>query len=774
MEQSVVTANDFIWSSAWSDTNDQVPTFVYFRKQIIVNEIPKQWNIRISADNRYKLYINQHFVTEGPIKGDKQTWYYDTINISPFMRVGVNVISVVVLRYPTELNLRNHSLFRTKYPFLYVSDDYKQISSSFGWKCKIASDITLTKEKFIPAPLHINENATTSQQFFGWQSIAFNDQGWDEPCSYEEGDFNKAISPYNLLPSNIPNQQHSDHNFEDVYHIRRPQNDIEVYRGWSGLIEKDVPTVIPANVKQIVELDAGELMTGYLKFAFEGGTKAEITITCAESYGQKNPAELLPVKGDRTDCQNGTIFGNEDHYYVGGYGSRELAEVYETFWFRTFRYVKLEIRTGEEPLKLKQLSYISTGYPLDVKMQVRTDNSELNSIWDISLRTLKRCMHETYMDCPYYEQLQYTMDSRSEILFTYNISGDDRLARRCIDDFARTQRYDGMLQASAPSIRPNIIPGFSIYYIMMIYDHMMYFGDKKLVQQYYPVIEKILNFFRTHINDMGLVENLGGLHKDNKYWSFIDWTPEWQQTEGVPTAIKDGPLTMESLLFIYGLQHAQKIAHFLNKISDEREFIELSESVKEAVNKYCYRDGLYRDGPTNNNVCVHTQVFAILGDVVTNVKSAQKLLYDTVSNSAYPQCSVSMSYYLFRAFEKVGIYNETSKLWAPWRKMLHDNLTTCVENYTDQRSDCHAWGSIALYELPIVMLGIHPTAPGFKSARINPIFVDCSYARGGLMTHFGPIICDFRLSNGQVLGEVSIPKEINEVNIDSENIIRKT
>ncbi len=70
-----------------------------------------------------------------------------------------------------------------------------------------------------------------------------------------------------------------------------------------------------------------------------------------------------------------------------------------------------------EPLALRALNYEETGYPLEVKTAVETSDPSLSAIWDISLRTLRHCMHETYMDCPFYEQLQYTMDTRSEILY---------------------------------------------------------------------------------------------------------------------------------------------------------------------------------------------------------------------------------------------------------------------------------------------------------------------------------------------------------------------
>ena len=98
------------------------------------------------------------------------------------------------------------------------------------------------------------------------------------------------------------------------------------------------------------------------------------------------------------------------------------------------------------------------------------------------------------MDCPFYEQLQYAQDARAEALFTYMVSADDRLARQCMEDLRCAQRSDGLIPACAPSVWDNVIPGFSIYYILMVHDHMMYFGDQDFVKQHMFAIERILEF----------------------------------------------------------------------------------------------------------------------------------------------------------------------------------------------------------------------------------------------------------------------------------------
>ena len=226
-------------------------------------------------------------------------------------------------------------------------------------------------------------------------------------------------------------------------------------------------------------------MTGYLSLQLKGGAGASIALQ-SEAYVSPDKTVvnglIIPVKGDRTDAKSGYLDGFSDFYHVAGYGRKGQEEVYETFWFRTFRFIRLEITTGSEPLILSKFDYQETGYPLMVKTEVETSDKTLNQIWNLSERTLRRCMHETYEDCPFYEQLEYIMDTRAQILYTYTISGDDCLARNAIRHF-RNSQLKMELNVAYPSYEKNVIPGFSIYYILMVYDHMMYFDDQKLLEE---------------------------------------------------------------------------------------------------------------------------------------------------------------------------------------------------------------------------------------------------------------------------------------------------
>ena len=67
------------------------------------------------------------------------------------------------------------------------------------------------------------------------------------------------------------------------------------------------------------------------------------------------------------------------------------------------------------------------------------------------------------------------------------ISADDRLARQAMEAFRRSQRPDGLINADTPTVKSNVIPAFSIYYLLMVHDHMMYLGDKALPESIFEL-----------------------------------------------------------------------------------------------------------------------------------------------------------------------------------------------------------------------------------------------------------------------------------------------
>ena len=738
--------SNWIWIPSWSDEDKKNPRTVLFRKNIKLTEIPQKAELEISADTRYKLYINNDLVEVGPSKGDKSIWFKDHLDITRHLKKGTNILAVIVLRYPENPMDGNHGMFRTATPGLYVKGkittaDAQEISldADASWKCKINKNVSFVREEERFAPLIVHENTSGNAEIFGWKTSEYDDSKWESAKPYINVEIHQAVSPGNLQERTIPYMYRKDHRFTDIMAVSKSVHSQEK---WQEFIEGKTALEIPSDTEEIVEISAGEEMTGYISLVLSVGKSADITLTYAEAYVQEEHVgpDHVALKKDRLDQKNGHLEGYQDNYHVAGLGTQDEPEIYEPFWFRTFRFVQLHIKTGAEPLTLQHFDYQETGYPLEVSTSVKTSDESLSDIWEISERTLRRCMHETYEDCPYYEQLQYVMDSRTQILYTYSVSADDRLARKCIDDLARAQRYDGLLNCSYPNCNPNIIPGFSIYYILMIYDHMMYFGDRKLVEKYMPTVERILQFFEEHLSEKGYVGKTGGLIMEEAFWSFIDWAQEWNPTSGMPPAGLKGPITMESLLYIYGLQHAAKLAEYLGRKDEASQFTERAVKAQNAVRTYCVNtDGMVQDGPGVEEYSQHCQVFACLTDTIDTDQARVNILRTIEEKDHFAQCTVAMRFYLFRALEKTDLYAYTDQYWEAWRTMIKNHCTTCVESEAYARSECHAWGSLALYELPGTILGVRPAAPGYEKIEIRPVSGYLKEAEGTVKTPKGMI-----------------------------------
>lgn len=748
---------NWIWGADWQRDQEKAQVGL-FRKKFFVEDVQQDFIIQISAESRYKLYVNEKLVSIGPAKGDREVWFLDEVNIKGMLKKGENILAAEVLHYPVN-GWGNHSIFRTITPGLYIQEKSGQITADETWKCFLVRDFRIVSEFPWYSQLQILEKKRGDAQLTGWKKSVYDDSKWDNASCYKKDQISRLVSPGNLQKRQIPLMNVIPRKFVSV--IKRTEEDIK-FDLWNQLLKGKKEICIKPHTHQVIEIDAGELMCGFISLRMKQGKGCEIRLLTSEGYVSELPEKIggFAKKGDRTDWVHGKLCGFTDTYFVAGNGSDQLIESYEPFWFRTFRYIQLDIYTADEPLILSGLDYCETGYPLEVISKIKTSDSSLEDIWEISLRSLKRCMQETYTDCPFYEQLQYAMDARSQILYTYAIAGDDRLARQCMNDFKRSQRADGTLNSCYPDTEPNVIPTFSIYYILMIHDFMLYYGDKKFIAEHLGCMDNILNYFAEHLEERGLVGKIGGKLTERGYWSFIDWAPQWEATTGMPDAGLTGPITMESFLYIYGLMHAAEIMEYMDRKDAAREYKNRAENVRAAINKFCRdQNGVYLDGPDLKKYSQHCQVFALLTESVSIEKGRKILLQTLKDTERYAPCSVAMAFYLFRALEMTNLYEKTDLLWNTWRKMLQKHLTTCVENMVDERSDCHAWGAVILYEMPAVILGVRPCAPAYQKVLIHPIPGYLKWAEGEVVTPHGNIKIFWKKEkNGKMELEYEIPK----------------
>ena len=88
----------------------------------------------MSADNRYKLFVNGQLVSFGPARGDIFHWNYETVDLAPHLQMGKNVIAAVVWNYG-DLRPEAQISYQTGFIMQGDSTNEKIINTDKTWKC---------------------------------------------------------------------------------------------------------------------------------------------------------------------------------------------------------------------------------------------------------------------------------------------------------------------------------------------------------------------------------------------------------------------------------------------------------------------------------------------------------------------------------------------------------------------------------------------------------------------------------------------------------------
>lgn len=704
---------------------------VAFRKRFVLEQIPETYPVEVCADSRYVLLVNGKYVAAGPARGKASERYLDTIDLAPYLHLGENILYAEAVHYAETPLTRNTfsggpiSVETTAVGgFLLKDSGALELSTDVDWECGAVEGHSFIKcsEDFIYLG-YTDQRDYRCKTVFHPAAVRYNSE------LYIMGGL---ANIWTLSPRPIPLPYEQQERFIGAKYCVGIEEQVAQL-----LLKSDTPVVVPPHTAVRFLADPGLYKTAFPYATLEGGAGAELRFRYTEKFKDKHLQDYL----------NSGSFPDElmDVFVLDGQ-NREI----RPFLYRAFRYIVVEIQTKDEPLVLSALGCYRTGYPLSVTGRYTASEQTYTEVWKTSLNTLECCMYETYMDCPYYEQMQYAMDTFLEILYTFQVSADDRLARKAIDDFARSQLYTGMFPCTAPSGFTQIIPGFSIYWILMLHTHYRYFGDTAFIARYVPELEKLLSFYVQHISsETGLIENTG-------YWQFVDWVNEWER--GCPSGKEDNYIY--SMMISFAFRLASDLYAVLGDLLRSHTYMTYADSLNVCLNLCAWDENeqLYLDAPDSKMHSQHAQLWAVLADVCTGQRTVD-ILKKTL-DGPYSKVSYCMSYFLFRALEKVGLYEHTRELLVQWQQFVTDGATTYPEDPVTQRSECHAWGSVPLYDFAACHLGVTPLKEGYAEVGIQPKALWLNWCKGTVATCKGDINVSWTMEQGVFSISVSLPQEM--------------
>ena len=670
----------------------------YFKKEYTVTELQPSI-LNIFADSRYKLYVNGQLTAVGPCRASSEVRYYDAVDITKHLRVGANQIEIHVLQLACSLHEGNYifleSVMRSGNLALCVWGNCGNCSvqSDSGWLVAKEEGLTFFREKKYP-----NYNVAVLSERI--------DARYRTDLRFAPAIEGRGIYCYDEAVGSFP---------ELAFSVKK--SPIPMMFFTPAVLTEIRPGVY----------DAGALTCGYVRLRCSG--KGRLHITYAESMSFVEDGQTIKRK---RDDENGMILGDSDEITVDG------SCTFEPYWMRTFRYI--EVKT-EGDIRIDRFDYLETGYPLTASRNYDFGNEKDNKLFEISVNTLKRCMHETYTDCPYYEQLQYTMDTYSQILFTYQLTTDRALAEKAIDDFAASYRVGGLTQSRFPVITAQYIPGFSLFFVLMVYEHARRFGDLTFLRKYLHIADGVVDWFVQRLQNYMVPRSA--------LWDFVDWSEEYDNG-CIPSK---EPIAVYSLMLAYTLEKLSYLHRLLGNTADP--YNDLAAKIKASVKALCYDEacGLYADAPDKAHFSQHPQIWAVLCGIEVG-QAAKELL---IRSSSLKNTITSAYMYLYlRALEMAGIYEESETTMDKLRKLVDLGCTSTPETlFEKNRSECHAWSAVAIYEFTAKVLGV-TYCDG--QIRIAPYIKGRSHAKGAVATPAGMVLCQWEKSGDRFSIHIQLPE----------------
>ncbi len=421
-------------------------------------------------------------------------------------------------------------------------------------------------------------------------------------------------------------------------------------------------------------IDLGEETVGFLDLEFVSPAEQDILI----SYGEHLVDGKVPrVIGERDFSVEFRARKGENDYLNP---FRRLAG----------RYLQVEC---EFPL---EVSYIGIR-PTDRRVIVNKKNFEdplLQKIYDVSVNTLKKCMHEHYEDCPWREQAMYILDSRNQMLCGYYAFKGYSYQRENLLFISKGQRADGLMSLCFPAGEDISIPFFSLAYFLQVAEYIQHTKDASVLPKVKPVLDRIRKAFEDRRDETGLVPNFPSPH-----WNFYEWS-EHSNNEPEKRITQEGTYEFQydlilNCMYVMACNAYEKL--YGDKIN--------TDSVLAAIHKTFYNaeKGLYK-------LSTHGEAYSQLGNslaILVGLGDAD-LAHRIVTDKSLIPVTLSMNTFYYDALLSFGDKYSTFVIEDIKRKygnMLDQGATTFWEtekgweDFEGAGSLCHGWSAIPVYYL---------------------------------------------------------------------------
>ncbi len=736
------------WNAGWI-WHAQAPVknaWVLFRSEFELDS-PEAATLFISADTRYRVWINGKLIGDGPIQSQPYHQYYDERDIAEHVNAGSNCIAVVVNHQGVQASTRGGLLAEV------VDAAGRPVcASGAGWQAMVGrawrSDTHYNgMNKIGPYQEHVDLRAVPE----GWHETGHDGPQWQaaQVIGASGEAYPLRTMPWcRMIPRDIehlitnevyPVAIHTAEECLDLAHRCDP-GDLSVslsqagrpldwarLQGAENLLSKEGETVLACSDRHrdgvtdgrydpCLTLDFGRVLTGYAELEVAAPEGAIIEIGYAER-----------LVDDRFNNAIECPFADKATFRAGD-------NVFRPLQWRAFRYLRVRLKHCESDLKLRAARAIEVKYPYEKRGSFQ-GNDRLEKIYDICRTTVELCSIESLMDTPFREQAQWLGDVAAvTVPCIYACFGDAKLPGKFLRQAAMNTKPTGML-ANVSNVASNdwshMIPDYSLWWVIALWRHYEYTGDARYVHECYPEMQRIMRTHLEFLNEDGLIDEMIG-------WVFIDWANV--DTRGVCAPY--------NAIFAGACDAAARMAGLKGDSWANDKYSRAARGVRKAFARTFIdpESGAVADavagGKLSSRYSEQGNAAAIAFGCVDD-KSADKIIELVFENKSV-ETTEAQPFFMVVVLEALRGRGRTDlalklidERWG--KRMLDRGRTSCTEEWYEngswrsgdwsgfERTHSHAWSACAAEFLTRGLAGFSIVEPGCAKVRLEPYHTDFPY-----------------------------------------------
>ena len=763
-----------------------------FRRELTLDAVPAQAPTKITVDGRYQLFVNGTRLARGPVRSAATAQKYDTVDLAPALRPGVNAIAVLVHVFGVDTSWYEKTVGVVDACFgdgaLWVDGDL--VRSDLGWRC-LHSDAWRQDVPQADHGLDFIECLDARRLPEGWQQPGFDDHGWDAVQVLEAGGGGPqaffgglTIRPFPVLqPNPLPPLVERFVPVGAPFSVRglrcdaalpieRRAYEEELLPLPEGAVQSadggwQIRTADGQGVVLLFRLERS--ITGHIAFEVDAHGGEEIEVCVSEQV----PGEWAPG-GPTADARVVRFPQLGLDAQLTRYTARPGAQSFERFSWQALRWLQVSVRNAPQGVRLHGVGVRQTHYPVGDAGRFECSDPVLTRLWQTGAYTLQMCAHDGWEDCPGREQRQWLGDVAVEHLVGEVAFGPaiHALNAKYLRDAADSQRPDGLTQMFAPGNHGTnelLIPDWTLQWILTAHAHLVWSGDEATLEAIFPAIERALAWFTGLLDATGLVDQA-------PHWHFMDWAGLGREHQAC---------TFNAQL-AGALKAASAIARHIERPRVARQYEALAARICAALNARHWDEarGVYVDmvdgttGAQYPRVSQHANAAMILwgeapperwARMVARITDPARVTFTAIAPvvptgqpldeqegvvlantfySHFVQCA------LLRAGRADRVLAMQRERYGP---MLARGATTLWESYEPTSSLCHGFSASPTYQLSTGVLGLHPEGVGCSRLRIRPQDWDLAWVRCTLPTVRGPVQAQARRDGQRLSLALELP-----------------